>query len=113
VKLALRELVRRPGRFAVAGVILTLIAILLMFLGGLLDGLIASRGLGVIFISHNPHHAYPVGDRFVILNRGKLLGDWKKGEISRDELVKQMSGGAELDALEHELGRPLDQPAAS
>jgi simple sugar transport system ATP-binding protein len=70
------------------------------------------RGLGVIFITHNPHHAYPVGDRFVILNRGKLLGDWKKGEISRDELVKQMSGGAELDALEHELGRPLDQPAA-
>jgi putative ABC transport system permease protein len=42
VKLALRELIRRPGRFAVAGVILTLIAILLMFLGGLLDGLIAS-----------------------------------------------------------------------
>lgn len=33
---------RRPGRFAVAGVILTLIAILLMFLGGLLDGLIAN-----------------------------------------------------------------------
>ena len=31
------------------------------------------RGVGVIFISHNPHHAYPVGDRFVILNRGKLL----------------------------------------
>ena len=23
------------------------------------------RGLGVIFITHNPHHAYPVGDRFV------------------------------------------------
>lgn len=34
MKLALRELARRPGRFAVAGVILTLIAILLMFLGG-------------------------------------------------------------------------------
>ena len=30
------------------------------------------RGLGVIFITHNPHHAYPVGDRFVILNRGRL-----------------------------------------
>ena len=61
------------------------------------------RGLGVIFITHNPHHAYPVGDRFVILNRGRLMGDWRKGEITRDELVKQMSGGAELDALEHEL----------
>jgi len=42
VKLALKELRRRPGRFATATVILTLIAVLLMFLGGLLDGLIAS-----------------------------------------------------------------------
>jgi simple sugar transport system ATP-binding protein len=65
------------------------------------------RGLGVIFITHNPHHAYPVGDRFVILNRGRLMGDWRKSEISRDELVKQMSGGAELEALEHELQRVL------
>ena len=68
------------------------------------------RGLGVIFITHNPHHAYPVGDRFVILNRGRLMGDWRKAEISRDELVKQMSGGAELDALEHELSRDLHTP---
>ena len=43
MKLALRELRRRPGRFAVAAVILTLIALLLMFLGGLLDGLIGSQ----------------------------------------------------------------------
>ncbi len=42
MRLALRELVRKPGRFATATVILTLIAILLMFLGGLLDGLIRS-----------------------------------------------------------------------
>ena len=42
MKLALKELRRRPSRFATATVILTLIAILLMFLGGLLDGLIAS-----------------------------------------------------------------------
>src|SRR6188472_77608 len=70
------------------------------------------RGLGVIFITHNPHHAYPVGDRFVILNRGRLAGDWRKNEISRDELVKQTSGGAEIDALEHELRRELDAPVA-
>lgn len=42
MNLAWKELRRRPGRFAVAGVILTLIAILLMFLGGLLDGLLNS-----------------------------------------------------------------------
>ena len=42
MKIALLELRRRPSRFATATVILALIAILLMFLGGLLDGLIAS-----------------------------------------------------------------------
>jgi len=36
MRLALRELRRQPGRFAIAT--LTLIAVLLMFLGGLLDG---------------------------------------------------------------------------
>src|SRR3546814_889170 len=41
MRLALRELRRRPGRFGVATAILTLIALLLMFLGGLLDGLTA------------------------------------------------------------------------
>ncbi len=42
MNLALKELRRRPGRFATATVIITLIAILLMFLGSLLDGLIQS-----------------------------------------------------------------------
>lgn len=42
MKLALRELRRLPGRFALAAVVLTLIALLLMLLGGLLDGLIGS-----------------------------------------------------------------------
>jgi simple sugar transport system ATP-binding protein len=71
------------------------------------------RGLGVIFITHNPHHAYPVGDRFVILNRGRLLGSWKKAEITRDELVLKMSGGAELDALTHEIEQVLAEPEAT
>ena len=68
------------------------------------------RGIGVIFITHNPHHAYPVGDRFVVLNRGTVMADGRKGEISRDELVRMMAGGAELEALEHELGRSGSKP---
>jgi simple sugar transport system ATP-binding protein len=62
-----------------------------------------NHGLGVIFITHNPHHAWPVGDRFVVLNRGRMLGSWDKGGISRDELVKMMAGGAELEQLTNEL----------
>jgi simple sugar transport system ATP-binding protein len=64
----------------------------------------ADRGLGVIFITHNPNHAYPVGDRFLLLNRGHSLGDFAKEEISRDELIRMMAGGAELEQLEHEIG---------
>jgi simple sugar transport system ATP-binding protein len=61
------------------------------------------RGVAVIFITHNPHHAYPVGDRFVILNRGQSLGTFDKSEIDRTELVRLMAGGSELAELEHEL----------
>jgi simple sugar transport system ATP-binding protein len=61
-------------------------------------------GLGVVFITHNPHHAYPVGDRFLLLNRGRSMGTFPKAEISRDELTRLMAGGAELDALARELG---------
>ncbi|HKE18206.1 MAG TPA: ATP-binding cassette domain-containing protein [Kofleriaceae bacterium] len=61
------------------------------------------RGLGVIFITHNPHHAFPVGDRFLILNRGQSVGHFAKSEIDSDELTRLMAGGAELDQLRHEL----------
>jgi simple sugar transport system ATP-binding protein len=63
----------------------------------------AERGVGVIFITHNPHHAYPVGDHFVLLNRGRVIGDHAKGEVTREQLVREMAGGAELEALTHEL----------
>ncbi|MQY29653.1 ATP-binding cassette domain-containing protein [Nocardia aurantia] len=63
------------------------------------------RGLGVILITHNPHHAYPVGDRFVLLERGTVTGSYRKSEIDVNELTRQMAGGAELEALQHELQR--------
>jgi simple sugar transport system ATP-binding protein len=61
------------------------------------------RGLGVVFITHNPHHAYPVGDRFLLLNRGRSIGNFEKSQITRDELTGLMAGGSELEALSHEL----------
>ncbi|GIG62526.1 sugar ABC transporter ATP-binding protein [Longispora fulva] len=68
-----------------------------------------ARGLAVVFITHNPHHAYPIGDRFLVLKRGRSLGNFTKADLTRDELIHLMSGGAELEALTHELG--LDPPA--
>jgi simple sugar transport system ATP-binding protein len=69
------------------------------------------RGVAVIFITHNPHHAYPVGDRFVILNRGQSLGIYDKAEVDRQELVRLMAGGRELAELEHELEGMGTNPA--
>lgn len=61
------------------------------------------RGLGVVFITHNPHHAFPVGDRFLLLKRGRSIGYYDKKDITVDELTAQMAGGAELAELAHEL----------
>ncbi len=63
------------------------------------------RGLGVIFITHNPHHAYPVGDQFLILKRGQPMGFWTRKDITREDLAGLMAGGAEIEELEHELDR--------
>lgn len=70
------------------------------------------RGIAVIFISHNPHHAYPVGDHFVILRRGRVSGDYPKAELSRDQLVQMMAGGADLEVLTHELEQ-IDENAGA
>ena len=73
----------------------------------------ARRNLGVIFITHNPNHAYPVGDRFLILNRGRSLGNFAKEEISQDQLTALMAGGAELRELQHELAQARCVPWSS
>jgi simple sugar transport system ATP-binding protein len=62
-----------------------------------------AQGVAVIFITHNPHHAYPIGDKFVILKRGRIMGSYTKADLPLDEMIRMMSGGEELDALEHEL----------
>ncbi|NGO70865.1 ATP-binding cassette domain-containing protein [Streptomyces boncukensis] len=63
------------------------------------------RGLGVIFITHNPHHAYMVGDHFSVLRLGTLELSAPRSEIGLEELTNHMAGGAELAALKHELGQ--------
>ena len=52
----------------------------------------AARDLGVILITHNPQHALPVGDRFLILNRGQSVGQFEKADLSFERLIELMSG---------------------
>jgi len=69
-------------------------------------------GIGVILITHNVNHAFPVGDRFTILDRGRLRGSFAKDEITPGELLEHMAGGSELEQLRHELEQPMEQPGA-
>jgi simple sugar transport system ATP-binding protein len=62
-------------------------------------------GLGVVFITHNPHHAYLVGDHFIILKLGQAVLDKKRDEVELNELTRMMAGGDELAELSHELQR--------
>ena len=61
------------------------------------------RGVAVVFITPNPHHAFLVGDRFYLLNRGQMMETFERGAVTREQLVQAMAGGAELEVLEHEL----------
>ncbi|MEW2399006.1 ATP-binding cassette domain-containing protein [Streptomyces sp. NPDC046862] len=63
------------------------------------------RGLGVIFITHNPHHAYMVGDHFSVLRLGTMELSASRSDVSLEELTNHMAGGAELAALKHELAQ--------
>ncbi|CAN5789744.1 ATP-binding cassette domain-containing protein [soil metagenome] len=64
------------------------------------------RGLGVVFVTHNPRYAYPVGDRFLLLNRGDLVANVTPADLDLGDLTRMMAGGAELDELSHEWDEP-------
>ena len=67
-------------------------------------------GLGVVFITHNPHHAYLVGSHFVVLKLGGVVLDRERSQITLDELTAQMAGGEELEQLSHELEQLESSP---
>ena len=48
------------------------------------------HGVAVVLISHNIEHAYPVGDRFTFLRRGRSLGTFVKGEIAKEKVIGMM-----------------------
>jgi simple sugar transport system ATP-binding protein len=62
-------------------------------------------GIGVVFITHNPHHAFLIGDHFTVLTLGKTSLDARRSEITVDQLIREMAGGDELATLAHELSR--------
>jgi simple sugar transport system ATP-binding protein len=75
---------------------------LLHFVGG-----IRAAGKSAIFIDHNIFHVYSVADRIVLLDRGRVAGDFPTSRHPLDELTRMMRHLAETGTLDD------DQRAAS
>ncbi len=65
------------------------------------------RGLSVVLVTHSPHHAFAVGDRFVVLRNGRVHGEFMREEIALEQLARMMSGGDELDGLRRDVGEAI------
>ena len=62
-------------------------------------------GLGVVFITHNPHHAFLVGNHFIILKLGRrgVPRQNPRGSHPRGTHQRRWPAAAELAELSHEL----------
>ncbi len=61
---------------------------------------IKKAGKSAIFIDHNILHVYNVADRVVVLDRGKIAGEFKTEHISLNELMDKMVRVAETGRLD-------------
>jgi simple sugar transport system ATP-binding protein len=48
--------------------------------------------IAVIFITHTLHHVYSIADRFVIMDKGKVVKGIKRDEAPLEELTEMLMG---------------------
>jgi len=51
---------------------------------------IKDKGMSCIYISHNIANVYPVSDRFVAIDRGKVVGTYNRKDLSLEELGEEL-----------------------
>lgn len=69
-----------------------------------------SQGVGIVFITHNAHHALSTGDHFVVLIQGRVAASFRRGEKSGMEVLTLMAGGEPLGDVTGEFAH-LDAAA--
>ena len=70
-----------------------------------LQSMVTARrtGLAVLFVTNNPRYAHLVGDRFVLLARGRVAGNLTRDDVDAEDLTRLVAGGDELTALTEAL----------
>jgi simple sugar transport system ATP-binding protein len=72
---------------------------------------IRTAGKSAIFIDHNIFHVYSVADRIIVLDRGRVAGQFPTSRYSLDELLDIMREVASRGTFtEQERYRPADRP---
>jgi len=61
---------------------------------------IKAAGKSAIFIDHNIFHVYSVADRVVVLDRGRVAGEFMTKDITLDDLMDKMYQIAETGSFE-------------
>lgn len=61
---------------------------------------IKNAGKSAIFIDHNIFHVYSVADRVVVLDRGRVAGEFRTADITLDELMDKMYRVAETGSFD-------------
>jgi simple sugar transport system ATP-binding protein len=61
---------------------------------------IKKAGKSAIFIDHNIFHVYPIADRIVVLDRGKVAGQFRKAQLTLDELINRLQRVAQTGVLD-------------
>jgi len=51
------------------------------------------QGLGIVYIDHNVEHVYRAADRIVVVERGRIIGSYVRGEVGIEELVGLLTRG--------------------
>ncbi len=65
------------------------------------------RGLSVIFITHNIHHVFEVADRFTLISHGHKVGDFRRDEVTQDEVAAMIMGEPIPERLRNRIPPPV------
>jgi simple sugar transport system ATP-binding protein len=72
-----------------------------------------NQGVGVVFVTHNAHHAMSARDYFVVLIQGQVAARFRRGEKSSVEVLSLMAGGEQIEDVAGEFAHLGKNDAAA
>lgn len=70
---------------------------------------LASKGKGIVFITHKIGEAMEVADRIVVMRGGRVTGEFNAGNVTRESLLEAMFGSGSINFEGEFKSRPLKE----